>query len=506
MSKKNYEPKVGVYKLSEKIEKTYGKFKVNIEIVDWDIRPDRICYEVKVKGTSREADVFSYASEVQSRLKLPLFHVEKKGFIICITTSDKNTKCPHLLKILGDPAYEEDLDEAELPYVIGYDSLGQPVVVDLSEFPHLLLGGSTNSGKSVGLQALITSNINTKPPSEVNFVLIDVGAGDLMVFDGIPHLSCPVVQDRDAAYYVITALKVEMERRINLGHANANEFERLSRVVVVVDEFPALCTGADKAMTKTLTNDISSLLQRGRHAKIHLVLAAQNPTFNLMKVDLGNITSRIAFRCAKKNFSETILGEGGAEKLSGPGSLLLKLPLSNGLQYIQGIYIKPEDIQRVVQWLKSPQYQYGKADGKFNITVPPEALTEAAGERYSRLRPIVAAAGPSEQELLFAAVLFWTFGKNHISTNMLMVEHHLGWNKATNLVKQMELLGVVSKLNGKQPRTVRPKRIDDLPAELVEFMECCDYPCDSLICAFQERVAVKRNYHNHNYSGGKQDE
>lgn len=362
-----------------------------------------------MKGKSREADVITYVSEVQSRLKLPLFQVVKDGYTLRIVASDQKIEYPRLLKILDNPAYEGELDEAELPYVIGYDSLSQPVVVDVSEFPHLLLGGSTNSGKSVGLQALITSNINTKLPSEVNFILIDVGAGDLIVFDGIPHLSCPVVQDYDTAHHTITALKAEMERRIKLEHTDANEFERLPRLVVVIDEFPALFTRAGNAATKALTNNISNLLQRGRHAKIHLILAAQNPTFKLMKVDLGNITARIAFRCAKKNFSEIILGEGGAEKLSSPGSLVLKSPFNNGLQYIQGIYVKPKDIQRVVQWLKSPKYQY-KADNKFNLTALPQPPTETLGERYPCLRPIVATAGPSEQELLFAAVLFWTFG------------------------------------------------------------------------------------------------
>lgn len=141
------------------------------------------------------------------------------------------------------------------------------------------------------------------------------------------------------ATFTLAALNDELERRIELEYADKTSFEQLPRLVLVIDEFPALFVGLEKAVSKTLTNVISSFLQRGGHAKIHVVLAAQNPTFQNMKVDLGNITARIAFKCAKKNFSEIILGEGGAENLLGRGDLLLRSPRFDGPQRIQGIYI-----------------------------------------------------------------------------------------------------------------------------------------------------------------------
>lgn len=492
MGKKKKLPKVGAYALSEEVVKEFKKFKDNIEIPDWDFYGNLVLYKVKLKGNTRQADIFDHVSDVQSRLRLPLFQVYKEGFDLCIAASEENIKYPRLLKVLNSATYKEKSDQMNLPCIVGHNVLGQPAIVDLSTFPHLLLGGSTNSGKSVALQAEITCIVVSKPPSKVNFVLIDVGAGDLLGFDGIPHLSCPVVRDHETAYRTIAAVKAEMVRRIQLECTSPDEFKKFPRLVLVIDEFPALFMGLDnKKILQQIKNDVSSLLQRGRHAKIHLILAAQNPTFNNMKVDLGNITARIAFRCAKQNFSETILGKSGAENLTGPGSLFLKSPQSDDLQQLQGIYIKPKEIRQIVNEIKSHQYTYKEVDRKFNLIIPSDSQEEAEDKPYFRLQPIrVVASGPSEQELFLASVIFWAFGKDHISTNLLMVEHHLGWNKAANLVRQLEQLGIVSQPNGKQPRTVWPKCIDDIPDRLVEFMECCDYPKESLACAFQNRIAV----------------
>lgn len=492
MGKKKKLPKVDAYALSEEVVKEFKKFKDNIEIPDWDFYGNLVLYKVKLKGNTQQADIFNHVSDVRFRLRCPLFQVYKEEFDLYIAASEEDIKYPRLPKVLNSDTYNEKSDQMSLPCIVGHNILGQPVIVDLSTFPHLLLGGSTNSGKSVALQAEITCIAVSKPPSKVNFVLIDIGAGDLLGFDGIPHLSCPIVRDRETAYRTLAAVKAEMERRVHLEHTNPDEFKKLPRLVLVIDEFPALFMGLDnKKILQQMKNDISSLLQRGRHAKIHLILAAQNPTFNNMKVDLGNITARIAFQCAKQNFSETILGKSGAENLSGPGSLLLKSPQSDDLQPLQGIYVKPKEIRQIVNELKSHQYSYKEMDQKFNLTIPSDPQEDAKDKPYSRLQSLRAvASGPSEHELQLATVIFWAFGKNHISTNLLMAEHHLGWNKAANLVRKLEQLGIVDPPNGKQPRTVRPKRVDDISDELVEFMECCDYPKESLACAFQERMTV----------------
>ena len=171
---------------------------------------------------------------------------------------------------------------------MGYDVLGNPVVIDLAAQPHLLLGGPPNSGKSTGLQSVISSISYNVSPQEVNFVLIDLGANDLMSFGNLPHLACPVVRSQDEAIQAVAAVVAEMERRKDLELANKQEFDVLPRLVLVIDEFPALFQCArNKRTSNSLRDMISSLLQRGRHGKIHVVLAAQNPTYQKMKVDLG---------------------------------------------------------------------------------------------------------------------------------------------------------------------------------------------------------------------------
>lgn len=479
--------------LRENIEKYYRKYKVDIEITNYRILPGRVCYKVELKKDTTVEDLQKHCKNIQLRLQLPLFQVYIKNLAVYIVASDEMPEYDSLLEHLKTRRCQKIMAKMGLPYVTGHNIMGDTAITDLAEFPHLLLGGSTNSGKSVGLRAFITSTAYIKAPSEVNFILIDVGANSLRVFDRIPHLSCPIIRDHDTAYNALIALEAEMERRIGLEYDSPATFEQLPRLAVVIDEFPALFSGArDKQMEKRLTTAISNLLQRGRHGKINLILAAQNPTTRSMKVDLGNITGRIAFRCAKENYSETILGERGAENLLGQGCLLLRSPQTDGLQWMQGIYIEDDDILEIVQQLTSPQYQYDEGK-KFHldISTPPPAGT--VGSLFSHMQPIAATSNPSVEDRVLASVIFWAFGKDHISTNMVIIEYQMGWKRATSIIKHLEKLGIVDEPNGKQPRRVLPSSIEDLSDELVGLMEYCDYPRDSLISRFSERAEAKKH-------------
>lgn len=340
--------------LKEDIIKQYGKYNVNINLTLQECQSSRFIYKVKVKGNTREAHIRANAPDVQLKLKLPLLHVVKRNFNLYLIASRKKIEHDHLPAILNNPSYQECQKKMELPYIVGYNDFDEVVTGDLVQFPHLLLGGSSGSGKSVAVQVLISTIAYNKSPSEVNLILMDVGTTDLMPFGSLPHLLYPIVRDRTDAMHKLSTLVAEMERRINLGYSDPDSFVRLPKLVLVIDEFPALFMGmADKKMSGLLISSISSILQRGRHAKIHLVLAAQNPTIQNMKVDLGNITARIAFKCAKKNFSETILGEGGAENLMGKGDLLLRFPQYDGPQRVQGVFITPEELGQVIQVSKT---------------------------------------------------------------------------------------------------------------------------------------------------------
>ena len=462
-----YQLRVKAEELRERIEKGFGRYGVNMRIPDWRIISERFIFRVKLKGNAREAHLQARMADVQLKLKLPIFQLTKHNFDIFIVAADHKIVYDHLPKILSNPACVQETGKMQLPYVVGFDSVGELVIIDLCEQPHLLLGGSSNSGKTSGLQSLITNITYSKSPRQVNLILIDLGATDLMLFNKVPHLSCPVVNDRDTACQVLTLLNHEMERRKRLQIVDPNKFGSVPRLVLVIDEFQALFTGLeDKRMSKTLVDSVSSLLQRGRHAKIHVVLAAQNPTFQNMRVDLGNITARVAFKCAKKNFSETILGEAGAENLSGQGDMYLKTPQYDGLRRIQGVYISPEELSEMVFRIQNPWRLMRRSDLGFIIKKSDLVLDPVDDDNLTGN----SAKKKNVDDKKFAKVVFWVLGQDSVSCNMLQKVFKLGWNRASGYIERLNSIGVVDDLDSKLPRSVIPQRIEEIPEAVMEIL------------------------------------
>lgn len=452
----------------ENIKNAYSHYNIKVSIEGWHILQDRIIFQLKLKGGTREKQVFDRAHDVQLRLKLPLFLPIISNFRIYITVSDQKIAYDHLPKVLSDNKWKEKMEKMILPYTIGHDVTGGLVVADLSQFIHLLMGGATNSGKTVGLQALIVSIAYNKSPNRVNFILIDTGATNLMPFAGIPHLSCPIVRDSKTAYKVLFSLRAELERRIELQATNSDQFKKLPRLVLVIDEFPALLAGTDdKAILRTMTSNISNLLQRGRHAKIHVVLAAQNPTIQNMKVDLGNITARIAFRCAKRNFSETILGEGGAENLLGKGDLYLTAPRCEGLQRVQGIFISPKELLQVVCCIRS-KWKAVLARQKF--TINKENLQQVESDCMGNSAGNSLAIKMDRSAKLFAEVTLWALSQDSVSCNMISENFSVGWRRANGIIKKLNECGIVGDLDAKLPRKVLPTSVDEIPQKTMQIL------------------------------------
>ena len=471
--------------LGDSIIKRYAKHKVKIDLIHRESKEDRHIYEVNLKGSTREIHVRARASDVQLSLKLPMLQVVKLGLMLYLVVSPKEPDYDRLPKILRGKFYQRVSERQWLPYVAGHNSFGELVCLDADDFPHALLGGSTNSGKSVALQVLILSIAYSSSADDVNFILIDLGATSLRPFEGLPHLSCPVIRDRDVALHALEALTAEMKRRIKLEYEAQENYDKLPRLVLVIDEFPALFMGAEKTEVKQMTAMLSDLLRRGRHAKIHLVLAAQNPTIRNMKVDLSNITARAAFKCAKRNFSETILGEGGAENLSGSGDMLITAPGIDGVQRIQGIYIKPEEVSEVVRQIRDNPLFSGEQGQKF--TIPDSDLLSPPDTLESQLTCAVVRRGPSKADQLLADVIMWALEQDSISINSVMGHYKIGWNKASGLVKRLEELGIVSRPEGKVPREVVPDYPEDIPEELISFLQNAGHSQDAVIEAFCKR-------------------
>lgn len=317
-----------------------------------------------------------------------------------------------------------------LPIAIGYNMKQEMVFADLSQMLHVMYAGSTNSGKSMGLICLISSLIVKQPVQNVNLIIFDVGANSLEVFGDIPYLSHPIVKDYETGIYVIDKMVVEMERRIKLCQ---DELRNLPAVVCVIDEYVSFINNiTDKKQSTIITNNISNLIRRGRHAKIHLVISTQDPILKNMKVDVGNITTRMAFGCAKCQNSIAILGESGAEKVPGNGALLLKSNDYPEPIYIQGAYIAPDMLAQLVNYIKKRDYDF---DNKFSI---PEF-------EISELPMQICENGDKmcDVDREIAQIIIWILGLDTVSASKIMAHFAMG-NRAYDIIKQLYEMGLIA--------------------------------------------------------------
>lgn len=481
-----YAQKVAADEMGENIEKEFKRYGAKIEVGKKIFLPDKIMFSIKTKGNTRISKLYDLVSEVQRKLKLPVFSLVNKDFQYYIVASDKRIENDHLPINLSKKNVIEKMSQMKLPYLVGHNVLGEMIFVDVSKEPHMLIGGSTNSGKTVGLKSLVASIIYSKSPSEVNIIMIDVGTGDLVLFNKIPHLSCPVIRDRAVACHVLIALEKEMESRIELQITHNKKFLHLPSLMLLIDEFPALFMGIDdKYLLKRMLNAVSGLLQRGRHAKIHLVLAAQNPTMQNMKVDLGNITARIAYRCAKKNFSETILGEGGAERLLEQGDMLFKSSQFNGLQRIRGSFISPKEL-KIIIFFAERKWMNISADNKFTLNI--DTLNQQIYSEYMNvLSGKYVTIKADNDDTLLIKIILWALVQKSISCNMISENFNVGWRRANGFMKQLHDLGLVGGLDAKLPRRVLPQSIEEVSEKVLDILQSNGVPLEDISKIMNEK-------------------
>lgn len=322
----------------------------------------------------------------------------------------------------------------------------------LAKFPHLLVGSSSGSGKSVLLQCLICCIIAFQPVQRVNLILFDINSSDLTVFSGAPHLSHPVVKDIETAVKVILALEAEMNRR-------HNEHDDWPYIVCISDEYSSLVTNIeDKKVREKVINAISKLLRMGRRAKIIWVLAAQDPTKDNMKVELANITARIAFKCAKYHNSVTILGEAGAEELTDSGTMLFKSPEFPNPMRLQGAYPEPKGIKELLSYLFTKPFD---TTGKFEIRE-----SEISGSSWDE-DMVLGDRPPARQEQYIKEkelcdIIKWAVGQEQISAVKIMKFFHMS-GRANDVINRLTELGIISEQFAKQPRQVLYTSLEDLP-------------------------------------------
>jgi S-DNA-T family DNA segregation ATPase FtsK/SpoIIIE len=338
-----------------------------------------------------------------------------------------------------------------LTFALGKDVAGTPKYADLTRMPHLLIGGATNSGKSMCLLSLITCLLFRATPRELRFVMIDPKRVELTLFDGIPHLMCPVVRDVKLAAGALRALLKEMDRRYDLfanaGVRNiqgynerASEDERLPYVVVIIDELADLMMQA----ASEVETSIARLAQLARATGIHLVIATQRPSVDVITGTIkANIASRIAFAVSSQVDSRTILDMVGAERLLGRGDMLY-LPIdASKPTRIQGCFITEAEIEAITDFWRAQEAPV--------YLLNPMEFDAPAGSDFD---------DEEEEDELYAAAVRLVVSHGQASTSMLQRRFKIGYGRAARLLDLMERRGIVGPLDGAKPRQVLVTRAE----------------------------------------------
>ncbi len=377
-----------------------------------------------------------------------------------------------LSEILGSAVYGDM--SSKLAIAMGKDIAGRPVVADLAKMPHVLVAGTTGSGKSVAINAMILSLVYKATANEVRLILIDPKMLELSVYQGIPHLLAPVVTDMRHAGYALSWCVAEMDRRYKLmsavGVRNLSGFntkikeakdkgtplphpfsltpdapeplEPLPLIVVVIDEL------ADMMMVvgKTVEELIARLAQKARASGIHLVLATQRPSVDVITgLIKANVPTRVAFQVSSKIDSRTILDQQGAEALLGQGDMLYLPPGSGMPQRVHGAFVSDAEVHRVVQQLKTqgePAYIEGILDA------PDESMSEAMGGNGND------AAGAAEKDPLYDQAVQIVLQNKRASISLVQRHLRIGYNRAARLLEDMEKAGLVSTMGGNGNREI----------------------------------------------------
>ena len=441
---------------SEQLEKTLAAFGVAARVIDvfqgpvitrYDLQP---APGVKVSKIVNLADDLALALAARGlRIEAPIPGKAAVG----IEVPNKEPRTVTLREVLETKEFWET---GKLGVALGVDIAGAPVVASLDQMPHLLVAGATGSGKSVCLNALIISLLYKATPAEVKLIMVDPKRVDLSVYEGIPHLSVPVVTEAERAAAVLRAVVAEMEKRYKLfaerGVRDLSRFNQslkkdevpLPYVVVFIDELADLMAVAPVEVEDA----ICRLAQMARATGIHLVVATQRPSVDVITgLIKANIPSRIAFAVSSQVDSRTILDCAGAEKLLGRGDMLYSPVGALKPKRVQGALVLDEEIKRVTEFWRaqgSPDYV--------------EAFLKA-----EKIEPAGKVRGEEEDELFWEAVKL-VVEQGQASASTLQRRFRIGYTRAARLVDMMEERGFVGPREGSKPRDVliSPRRLEEL--------------------------------------------
>ncbi len=432
----------------ETLEGTLEQFGIEADVVEIAAGPTVTRYEIQLGPGIRVNRITNLADNIAMELAASQVRVEAPipgKAAIGVEVPNANPSMVTLRELADDPQFRNH--PSRLCVALGKDVSGTNKYADLTRMPHLLIGGATNSGKSIGLATLITSLLMRNTPKDVRMVMIDPKRVELTLFDHIPHLMCPVIKDVKEAAGVLRAVWREMDRRYDMfseagvrnidgWNAKASFVDRLPYIVVVVDELADLMI-QEKANVETV---IVRLAQLARAVGIHMVIATQRPSVDVITgLIKANIPSRIAFSVASYIDSRTILDMKGAEALIGRGDMLFKPIEAIKPHRIQGCYVSEKEIEAVCHHWRDqakPDYVLNPID---------DAVDNETKEKGDF---------GDETDPLWEDAVTWAVERGQASTSMLQRKFSIGFQRASRLLDMMEARGVVSAQNGPRPREV----------------------------------------------------
>lgn len=446
------------------IEQRLQEFKVPVTVVGASAGPVITRFEIEPALGVRGSQIVGLMKDLSRGLGLTSIRVvETIPGKTCMGLELPNAKRQTiaLSEILAATPYRNSA--SKLTLAMGKDITGHPVVTDLAKAPHMLVAGTTGSGKSVAINAMIVSLLFKATPEEVRLIMIDPKMLELSVYEGIPHLLAPVVTDMKLAANALNWCVGEMEKRYRLmsavGVRNLAGFNQKLRdaqaagkkignpfsltpeapeplsplplIVVVIDELADLMMVAGKKIEEL----IARLAQKARAAGIHLILATQRPSVDVITgLIKANIPTRVAFQVSSKIDSRTILDQMGAESLLGQGDMLFLPPGTGYPQRVHGAFVSDEEVHRVVEYLKQfgePEYEEGILDGP---------ATEGAAQ------DLFGDAPDAEADPLYDEAVAFVVRTRRASISAVQRQLRIGYNRAARLVEQMEAAGLVSSM------------------------------------------------------------
>ena len=436
------------------LEDTLEDFGISVKVTDIERGPVITRYElepapgVKLNRIVALNDDIALSMKAQSvRMVAPIPGKGRVG----VEVPNTQSSFVYLKEVFASQEFKES--KSKLTLALGKDITGESVITDLGEMPHLLIAGTTGSGKTVCVNALILSMLFNATPSELKLLMIDPKMVELAPFNGLPHLICPVVTESKKASAALNWVVNEMEERYRLlaklGVRNIEAYnekqEKIPYIVVIIDELADLMVIA----REQIENAITRLAQLSRAVGIHLILATQRPSVDVVTgVIKANFPARISFKVASKVDSRTVLDMNGADKLLGKGDMLFLRPGESKLIRAQGSLVSDREIERVVDFIKSqgePIYDE-------------EILKEQQKSLLS----------PGQKDELYTEAVKVIMESNQASVSILQRRLRLGYTRAARIIDTMEQEGLIGYFEGSKPRKILIDREDWLQKEIMQ--------------------------------------